>query len=934
MRARIDELNPELERRFGARLAVRMGVNTGEVVTGDSSAQATIVTGDAVNVAARLEQAAEPGEILLGESTLRLAEHAVTVEAVEPLELKGKSQPVAAYRLVSVEGEASPRTLRSDAQLVGREAELEALVALFERVVGERCCVSGAVIGEPGVGKSRLVAESCAAFAERARILEGRCLPYGKGVTFNPLAEMVQAAAGIRDEHSAGQAEARIRDLLAGEPQGAAVAAGLAAAIGLTEAASSLDEITWAVRRLVEVLAREWPLVLVVDDLHWAEPTLLDVLENLAAHASAPVLVLATARPELLDARPGWPVAVSLEPLGDEAVAALVEQLLRERPGAGDVKARVIRASGGNPLFAQELLALLEEDPALVETIPPSLGALLTARLDHLAAPERNAAECGSIEGEQFHGGGVLALTAADERDAVPGGLEGLERRSVTRRAVAEFVDETAYRFRHILIRDAAYAAIPKRRRSTLHEEFASWLEASAADRVSEYEAILGFHLEQAFGYRSELGPLDDRAREVGLAAASRLGSAGRRALARGDMAAAVNLLDQAAALAGNRDEDRAEILLDLGAALGETAELARADAVLDEAIQTAERAGRPQIADRARVELSYLRLHLDPSYSMDEAADVARRASSAFEASGDDLGLSRALQHLALVHWARCRLGEMQQVLERALVHAERAGDGRGVSEILDGLCRAALLGPDPVEEGIRRCEATLERAHADLRLEATAHQALAMLLSMQGRFDEARDLLRRAARAFEELGLTVRLATVATYAGFVELYADDPAAAEGWLREAYESLERMGERSRFSTVAALRADALCGQGRLDDAEACTVASETAASPDDVVSQALWRLARARILLARGQAGPAESMCRECLDFARRTDFVNLQGDALVALADSLRAEGRLDEARTCLERALTLYDGKGNSVSAATVSSRLDALADAGAP
>jgi class 3 adenylate cyclase/tetratricopeptide (TPR) repeat protein len=933
LRTGLARLSCELERDVGVTLEAHIGINSGEVLAGDASRGESFVTGDVVNVAKRLQENAGTGEIMIGGETYRLARDAVVVELLAPVAAKGKTEPVTAYRLNDVRPGALSRARRLDSPMVGRTRERELLRSAFAQVVRERACNLLTILGVAGVGKSRLVTEVLREIEGDAEILAGACLPYGEGITFWPVIEIVKRATGVTDADSPAAARAKIASALAGDDAAELVAERLGQVIGLSADPSSAQDIFWALRRLLESLARRRPLVVVLDDVNWGEPTFLDLVENLPAWSrDAPILLLCMARPELLDIRPGWAApkphatTLMLEPLADDETRTLIENLVGDADDR--VSRRVVETAEGNPLFVEEMLTMLVDEGMSTTAVPATIQVLLAARLDRLEPAERRAMECAAVEGQEFHGGAVAALAGHPVGDA----LFGLVRKDLVRAHRSVFAGEEGFRFRHILFRDVAYDALPKSRRAELHERYADWLEQAGRERMLEYEELLGYHREQAFRCGSEVGRVDDAARALAERAASHLAGAGRRAAARGDMTAAANLLGRASGLLGDDEDARAEILIDLGAALGETAELARAGAVLQEAIEAAEGTGRPSLVDRARVELSYLRLHLDPSYSMDEAAAVAERASLVFEQSGDDLGLSRALQHLALVHWAHCRLAEMKQVLERALVHAERAGDERGVSEILDGLCRATLLGPDPVETGILRCEETLERARTDLRLEATAHQALAMLVSMQGRFDEARDLLHRAARAFGELGLTVRRATVAIYAGFVELYANDPNAAEEWLRDAYEALDRMGERSRFSTVAALLAQAHCAQGRLDEAEACTTASQEAASPDDIVSQVIWRIARARVLLARAQPGEAVSLSREAVDLAEKTDFPNLQGDALASLADALQAAGRLDDARNCLTRAQALYDAKGNAISAAAVSSRLWALETAG--
>ncbi len=473
MQQRIETLAPELEQRYGTRLHARIGVNTGEVVAG--AGRETFATGDPVNVAARLEQAAAPGEVVIGELTYRLAGGAVHAEPLAPVEAKGKGEPLAAFRLLGVAAVAAPRP--AAVPLIGREREMHELEEAFERACAEARCVLVTVVGEPGVGKSRLIADVELRLGSRGRVLKGRCLSYGEGITFWPIAEIVRAAAGIHDDDSGEEARAKVARLVDEQ-----AASRIAALIGLGGSVAP-EDVAWALRRLVGALTAQRPLVLTVEDLHWAEPTLLDLLVSLA-ELDVPVLLLATARPDLLEARLDWPGVVRLEPLD----ADHTERLLRELGAEPDGK--LVARAGGNPLFVHELAALLREDGAAV-AVPSSLSGLLTARLDRLPPPERDAVERAAVEGETFHRGAVAALLETDV-GAVAERLSALVERELAFPAEARFIDEAAFRFRHVLVRDAAYAGLVKRLRAELHERFADWLESKVGDRLAEVEEIVG----------------------------------------------------------------------------------------------------------------------------------------------------------------------------------------------------------------------------------------------------------------------------------------------------------------------------------------------------------------------------------------------------------------------------------------------------------
>jgi class 3 adenylate cyclase len=403
MRAALARLNGELEHEYGVRLANRTGVNTGDVVTGDVSAGQLLVTGEAVNVAARLEQAAPELEILIGERTYRLVRPAVEVEAVEPLVLKGKAERVPAYRVLRVLGaEDSLRT--DDGVLIGREQELAALRGALAESAARRECRVAMLTGEPGIGKSRLVQELLATVASEARVVRGRCLSYGLGITFWPLLEIVRDAASLHPADPPELALEKLASLVPGAPD---VARRVASAVGLAGDEFSLDEIYWGARNFFERLASEQPLVVFVDDVHWAEDAFLELIEYIAA-AQAQILIVCAARPELFDRRPGWrdapwAISIPLEPLSSDQSARVIEDRLGEGRLPDRVRERLVRAAEGNPLYVEQLVSMLVEEGLLRRengdwkaadeldelAIPGTIQALLGARLELLAPEER-----------------------------------------------------------------------------------------------------------------------------------------------------------------------------------------------------------------------------------------------------------------------------------------------------------------------------------------------------------------------------------------------------------------------------------------------------------------------------------------------------------------------------------------------------------------
>ena len=581
-------------------VAARIGVNSGEVVSGTGE---RLAVGDAVNVAARLEQAARPGEVLIGEQTFAFVEGAAVVEQVEPLELKGKAEPVQALRLLGVR-DAPQRG--HELPFVGRERELALVREAWRRVCHDRCCELVTIVGEAGIGKSRLAAESLRDI--EATVVQGRCLPYGNGITYWPVVEVLKQLRLVPDD--------------------ARVAAAIRSLLGESDARIGSEELAWAVRKTLEQAAGTRPLVVVFDDIHHGEEVFLDLIEHVALLSSgAPILLFCLARPELTERRPSWPVALQLEPLSDEQVEELTKPaLLALRP-------QIVRAAGGNPLFVSEMLALTG-----TFRVPPTLQALLAARLDQLEPTERRVLERGAVEGEIFHRSAVQALAA--DQPQLSHHLAALVRKGLIRPDKPQIAGEDAFRFRHLLIRDAAYEALPKAVRADLHERFAGWLGDRGGSLV-ELDELLGYHLEQAVRYRDELGtPAEIERRD---AARHHLVAAGRTAFAREDHVAAISMLERAVGLRPEPPDVGLE--LELVHALAEGGRLvdalARADALADRAGAVGNLVG--ELA--ARIKAGALRIHLEPEGATDELATLLERALPQLEAAGDDSLLCHAYE-------------------------------------------------------------------------------------------------------------------------------------------------------------------------------------------------------------------------------------------------------------------------------------------------
>jgi class 3 adenylate cyclase/tetratricopeptide (TPR) repeat protein len=946
MRASLERLNDELEAGWGVRLTARIGVNTGEVVSGDPTSGEHLVVGDAVNVAARLEQAAGGMEILIGPLTHRLARDVVEAEPVEPLELKGKAERVPAYRLLGlVSHDGASR--RSAAPLVGRDRELQALGRELEQVRAERRCRLVTVLGEAGVGKTRLLAALEDSLEQDELLLRGRCLAYGRGITFWPLREAVRQAAAITDDDTPDAALAKLAELV-GPNDGGAVER-VASALGLSGAQFPVHEVFWGARKLVEAVASRRPLVLAFEDIHWAEATFLEFVEHLAGEAKAPVLLVCLARPELLETREEWSaraggLRLALEPLGAGDVGLVVEQLLGEAEVGEDVRARIAAASEGNPLFVEQLLEMMVEEGQLRRVdgawvaagdlstlpLPPTIHALLAARLEGLEPGEREVIDAASVIGQVFVEGAVDELVSERVRDAVPGLLDALVRKRLVRPERTELTPERSYRFGHMLIRDATYRGLLKRTRAVLHERFVGWADRvnEDRDRAVEYEEILGYHLEQAHRCLAELGPLDDHGRELGARAAARLSSAGERAFARGDMPAAANLLRRAVALLPAESRDRLAAVPDLAEALMAVGEFAWAETFLDEAVATAEDAGERGLAASARLLRLRVRSHSAEAEDWTEQVVAeADRGLPLLEAAGNHVELARALRMLAWAHGTGCRYGEAAAAAQRAMEHASRGRDERQRQHAASQYAIAALYGPTPVPEAIERCESIVAGAREDRRTQGLVMSLLSGLRAMEGDFPEARDLYTRARLMLEELGRSVVAASTSQQSCRVELLARDPAAAEHELRRDYDELSEMGERYFLSTAAGELARAVYAQGRYAEAEELTRVAEELSADDDVTSQALWRSIRAKTLARRGLGAEAEELAREAVALLEGTDALILQADALEDLAEVLALVGSAG-ARDALTAALGRLERKDDVVSVGRVRESLEAL------
>ncbi len=853
-------------------LQARIGVNTGQVVAGEGD---TLVTGDAVNVAARLEQHAEPGEILIGNETQQLVRDAAQVEPVE-LEVKGKSASVAAYRLLHVDPDSAGLTRHLDSPLVGRDRELQRLRDDFEHAVTQRSSHLFTLLGAPGVGKSRLVEEFVRGIADHARMVRGRCLHYGEGITYWPLVEVLLQ-----------------------------LGADAAAVLALP----SPSEAAVATRKLLETQAAERPLVVVWDDIQWAEPTFLDLIEHVADWSrGAPIFLLCVARPELLELRPAWsggkPNATSLmlESLGSDETSTLIDNLLGDADLDDSTRARILAASEGNPLFVEEMLLMLRDGRGADVVVPPTIHALLQARLDQLPPEERSVIERGAVEGEIFHRLPVAELASERVRTGLDGHLAKLIRTELIRPETATMPGDDAFRFRHLLIRDAAYDSLPKETRADLHERFALWIEEHV--HLVEQDEIVGYHLEQAVLYRRELG---GDAGTLARRASERLGSAGVAASTRGDNYATVSLLDRAARLLPPSDPGRIELAADLALALVDVGRIADAKAYVDELAA----AGGERLHAYSAT-LAPVMAHMGGTGGLEDYRPQLDGAVNTFRRLGDERGLALGLLVQGHDEWTRCQAAAAGEKYRAVVPHAERAERPSLVHTAMTYLFATIAFSPTHVDAAEAELRALVDQVDGII-LRAALDRAFARVAATRGDFDAARELARRGREPLLDAGLVVVHAATCMGAAYIEEHAGDNAEAVRILTEGYERLVEVGEHAYASTVAADLADNELALGHETAAERWVATARELCPPGDIATIVTADFVDGLLHARRGRVEDAERLAGRAVARAETTDFWGLRGSAHEALGRVLAIAGRADAARTAFESAREIYVAKG---------------------
>jgi DNA-binding SARP family transcriptional activator/tetratricopeptide (TPR) repeat protein len=916
------------EDRSQVRLEMRVGIATGEVLVEEAGATERLLSAGPVEEAAQLVRSARAGEILITDAAAKRSSTIAGSQLSELLVLSEGAPPTLTRRLTAAPGLGPPR---HRAPLVGRQEELAVLTNVFDRVRSERSCSLVTLLGPAGVGKSRLVAAFLDGL-EDVRILRGRCLSFGRDMSLWPIIEMLSGAAGVAFDHPSQQVHKKISKLLEGLDDADFVERQLTGLLGLTETASAADELFWAIRRFLEALGRDRPVIAIVEDAHWADTALLDLVEHVATWTrGAPLLLIITGRPELLESRSGWgsgrfdATTLALQPLSEEQGGELLRHLSGDVGIAPATRARILGAAEGNPLFLEEVLAMVT-DPGVIGDeakeqapldlvnvpIPPTVQAILEARLDRLPPDLRRTLERAAVVGKEFSDEDLRSITPDEEQGSLSGALDQL----VTRDLIAlEQVSSRGrtYAFRHILIRDVAEAGASKRVRSLDHELIGRGLERRAGERLAEVHEIVGYHLETAYRYRAELGLSLQELSTLAESAADHLFAAGVRAHARAD-AAAMSLFGRALDLTPEGSPHAPERWRLRGLALLDGGRVGEAEEGFASGLAAAEAIGDERGAWRIRVEQADLWNHARPeSFGGAQLEKVARTAIAALEADGDVAGLARAERLLGDALMLGGRQEEAGAAFAAARGHALEVGDEREAEESLSS---GAVIGQVPVERCIEVLGGALE-GHP--RPNPNLLAASGLSLAMAGDFAGARKANEQGLSIAMDLGAEWRALSVRMYFAVSLLVEGDAEAAEEMVRPAVEGLQRMGDHALLASAGHLLAEALWRSGRADDAMLATVLAEGVTGEDDLAAEMGWRGVRAKILADRGEMREAEALARKAAELGATSEFLLFAGWAYEDLAYVLDAEGKRDEALETRDAARAVYTRKGSTASIA---------------
>ncbi len=930
------EIHVRLAAEFAAPEAfeARVGLGTGEVLAKERGAGGTFATGDAVNRAARLEQAAGPSETLIDGVTYRLVRHAITAEPLGQQYVRGRSAGLTVFRVLGIDplAEAVPRDLASP--LLGRERELALIRETFDRVRADRRPSVITILAEPGTGKSRLAHEALATMREAAIVMRGRCAASG-GAALAPFGDALRDAAGLGTFAEGPDARSRLIELVTGAEDHELLGSRLAAIAGFDPLRIPPEETVWVARRSLEWLARLRPVVVVLDDLQWAQPSLLDLIESVVERLTdVAVLVIAIARPEFLDTRPEWfegrdhAHRLRLDALPAGASATLLDRLAPALSHDPAARSRVLEVAEGNPLFIEQFVAAFldaessdvdgrtsEMPPVSVTpgaiSVPSTINALLGARLDNLSSRQRGVVQRASVAGKRFWWGAVAHLSQDADRVHLGSSLSDLVRREFILADPSEFPGDEAFRFKHLLIRDAAYDAIPKVMRAELHERFAAWLENHVGASDENGKDVVAFHLEQALHYRADLGVIGEDDPVIARRASSLYASSGLAAFDRNDMTEAVRLLGRATALLPPDDITRIGLEFRLAKALQQRGEHVDALALVDDALARADRTGNAVLARRGRLWRNDVLQTPGVGEEAEETEAALREDIQCFADAADDEGSILARQHLAYLWLDRAQLGRAMEAAQESLPIARRARDGWLEMRSLALLAVVYLDGPTPISKAIPLCSDLLTSLASDRRLQINILRAQATLLASAARFDEADRLWTDVESITRELDVPWETVLMTVIGALIALLAGRYETAEAGVRAAANLIH--GARNRASLDGIL-ARILLAQGR--DDEALEIVRRVKALVSDREDVVLSMLVEADIVARRGDRNLAETLNDDAVRQLKGSDALRFLAEALTRAGQVRIHLGDVGEAKALLQRAIDAADSKGELV------------------
>ena len=883
-------------------LPARIGVESGEVVTEDTTS--TFATGEAVNLAARLQQSAKPNQILIGPGAHRLTLGRIETEEIGPVEVRGRDEPIWAWAAISSNGRSLARVVITP--LVGRDHELDLLANTYSRTIRDRRAHLFTIYGEPGVGKTRLANEFLESL-EGATILHGRALPYGESITYWPLAEMVKNVAGISDDDPLDVAVEKLRDCCPAE----AVADLLGLATGVLEAVHgerSQQEIAWAAREWAQLMSQTQPLVMVFEDIHWAEEPLLELIEHITEWVrEGPLLIVCLARPELLDIRPDWgggrvrATAIELSPLARDDSERLIEVLSDGIDVSPETRRLLLEKTEGNPLFLEEVIRNVEEtgEEEAAQSIPDTVQALIAARIDRLSGDSKAVLQRAAVIGRTFWGGALARLAQDDVYEPIN---DLLLRDMIVGETRSSISGESAYRFKHVLIRDVAYSSLSKSLRADYHARFSEWLKERAGEELLEIRA---HHLDHAAALMAELdgSPPPDLARE----AAAVLHEAGRRALAReANRAARTSFLR---ALELDPTPERRYLAAKAARRLDDLPAVAREMEVVRE---EAERSGNQRLHGRALTALSDVALMRDADVG--RARDLIEQALDVLDPT-DSASRFDALEARSWIGWWMGQLTEAEPYVRAALAAAQEVGRKdleAGALDLLANTHRAKLE--------LDEAEALLAKAR-DLAEESGAvvgrgwvFLTWSRVYLMRGNLEQAEEASQEAVQLFSEAGAAWAAARAMTIAAWTAWGAGDLVKAEKRFRESIRTLKPLGDRAALCESQRGLAQLLVELGRTDEAERLALEARETVGPTDVTSLSTTSTALGIVRAAQNRDVEAEALLRDAVDIIAPTDFREAELEALRSLSQFLRSRDRDAEAVAVEERCDDLLPNWNN--------------------